>query len=80
MSRVVLENDEFLVEDAEGVSFNVPGNNGRYTLARRFTEKQTGRAFYVDRKSTEIFESHDGGLIRVTDAALRDRLDKQRDK
>ena len=27
MSRVVLENNEFLVEDAEGVSFNVSGNN-----------------------------------------------------
>jgi hypothetical protein len=78
MTRTVLDNKEFLVEDAEGVSFDVTGNTAHLKLARRLTEKRTGRIFYVDRDSFQVFEAADGGLSKITDAALLQKLDAQR--
>ena len=78
MTRTVVDNKEFLVEDAEGVSFNVAGNTDRLKLARRFTEKKTGRTFYVDRDSSQVFESVNGGLFKINDAVLLQTLDAQR--
>ncbi len=78
MTRTIVDNEEFLVEDAEGVTFLVAANTSGLTLARRFTEKKTGRIFYVDRDSSQVFESIHGGLSKIKDAALLQRLDKQR--
>lgn len=78
MTRIVVDNDEFLVEDAEGVSFLVLGNDKHLKLARRFTEKATGRRFYVDRDSSDVFESKDERLFRIRDAALLSKLNEQR--
>jgi hypothetical protein len=77
MATVVLENDEFLIEDSEGVGFIVLGNRG-YQLSRRLTEKRTNRVFYVDRNSLRVFEHRDGTLQEVTDRSTLQRLDAQR--
>jgi len=68
LAHIRVNNDDFLIEDLEGLAGFSKPENRKHILRRHFLEKASGREFYCDDTGGNVFELKPGEvLVRVTD-------------